>query len=761
MQRPFLFALCLFMHAGAPAAAQALPAGGGLDANRVTELRYGAAADPAPVAASATSAATAKPDAASPAAATPSKAKAAPSAARSPAAARTERAAIPDAIATLWLERTDETGNGGQVPVTFGQAFEPGALARGDRLEAKLGDGKRLPLQLDVKALHPDGSVRHAVVSAVLPTPTAQPLAFGLVRSTQDAGSAPADATPAALLKSGLSATVELDINGKRYTASLERLLAQGKPATWLDGPIAREWLVPAPFVDRGGRAHPHLAARFAVRWYPALKKARVDVTVENNWSHEPSPQHITYDARIAVGGDTVYRKEGLTHYHHARWRTLAWWGGDPALHLRHDSRQLMATRALPNYDSSVVVNERALAALYARWEGPRIEPMGVGVALKGMPTAGGRMDIGLHPGWAVMYLLGMDPRARTVTMGTADLAGSWSVHYRDRRTGLPMSLLDYPYTTLIAPAGDTRNPATGKLEALPKCEPAAQCRTPNWHDVAHQPNLVYLPYLLSGDHYYLEELQFWAMHNVFHSNPGYRQYAKGLVKPEQVRGQAWALRNLAEAAYITPDAHPLKAHFLRILDSNLDWYNAEYTDNPAATRLGFLTHGYAIVYHKKIGLAPWQDDFFTSAVGRTAELGFAKAERLLQWKARFVVERMVGAGSCWITASMYAMRVRDTPTSPLYPTIARIFQASHEPQVANLACGSGEFSTALKLKPGQMVGSFTGTVGAPVNMQPALAYAADALGADGQKAWQQFMGRINKADYGTGPQFAIVPRKQ
>lgn len=566
--------------------------------------------------------------------------------------------------------------------------------------------------------------------------------------------------TPAALLASGLTAAARLDISGKTYRASLERLLAQGKPRTWLAGPIAREWHVDAPLSDASGRPHPHLAARFAVRWYPALETARVDVTIENNWAHEPDPRTFTYDADIAVGGKTVYRKQGLTHYHHARWRKLAWWGKDPALHLRHDSHQLMASRALPNYDPTVVVNERTLSELHAKWIGDRIEPMGVGAAIEGMTNAGGRLDIGLQPGWAVMYLLGMDVRAKTITMGTADLAGSWSVHYRDRRTGAPMSLADYPYSSVIAPASDTRNPATGKLEALPKCVPAAECRTPNWHDIAHQPNLVYLPYLLSGDHYYLEELQFWAMHNVFSSNPGYRQYGKGLVKPEQVRGQAWALRNLAEAAYIVPDNDRLKAHFNQILESNLAWYDAEYTDHPDATRLGFLTHGYAIVYHGQTGLAPWQDDFFTSAVGRVAELGFAQAERLLKWKSRFVVERMTGAGSCWITASMYAMKVRDNAKSPIYPTIARIFQASHEPQVAGLECDSAEFAAALKIRPGQMVGYSHGTMGAPVNMQPALAYAADAMGERGKLAWKRFMNRSIKPDFGTGPQFAIMPRQ-
>jgi hypothetical protein len=58
------------------------------------------------------------------------------------------------------------------------------------------------------------------------------------------------------------------------------------------------------------------------------------------------------------------------------------------------------------------------------------------------------------------------------------------------------------------------------------------------------------------------------------------------------------------------------------------------------------------------------------------------------------------------------------------------------------------------------MTGYSDSESGFPSNMQPALAYAADALGEPGRKAWRQFMARSVKPDYGKGPQFAIVPRQ-
>lgn len=727
-----------------------LPEGGGLDVQKITEIRYGKDA-PAPTAAGL------------PAAAAPSVGGPAPAPAAAPAPASVTRKPVSGALATLWLERSGEAGDEKQVPLTFGQAFAPGALPREARLGLQLADGKRVALQADVKALHGDGTVRHAILSGILPAPGAQPMALGLVRLDKGGDASPpatpADVSPAALVQAGLTASVKLVVDGKPYGANLAQLLGRAKPEAWLNGPVAREWLVSAPLTDRAGQEHPHLAARFAVRWYPALKKARVDITLENNWAWEPGPQNFSYDAEIEVGGKTVYRKAGFEHYHHARWRTLAWWGGAPSLHLRHDSRQLIDSQALPNYDPAVTIAEKALADLSTRWSGPKTEAMGVGAALPAMPTTGGRPDIGLQPAWAVAWLLSQDPRARTVTLGTADLAGSWSMHYRDRRTGLPVSLLDYPYMTRYGHPPDTLNPATRKREAFPTCARADACRTPNQHDVSHQPNLAYLPYLLTGDHYYLEELQFWAMYDVFASNPGYRENRKGLLKPDQVRGQAWALRTLAEAAYITPEGHPLKSHFLQILDSNLDWYNAEYSDNPRANKLGIIVNGYALGYRDKTGIAPWQDDFFTSAVGRVLELGFVKARPLLKYKARYPVERMIGKDSCPMTAAMYSMRVRDSAGTPFYTTIGEAFSKSHEPTIASLACGSTEMAAALKIRPGEMSGFGSATAGYPSNMQPALAYAADALGKPGRKAWDTFMSRSVKPDYSTAAQFAIVPR--
>ncbi|WP_229423029.1 hypothetical protein [Telluria aromaticivorans] len=683
---------------------------------------------------------------------------------QSRATAATSTSTTSTATSSITDVRFESTAAAAQsnVPVTFGQVFAPGHLASAASLSGRLDNGVTIPLQLDVKAKHPDGSVRHAIISAVLPS-----LAAGEVRTmtlNRDAATASTTATTAALMNSGFTASVNATIAGVRYSASADELIKKALATAWLNGSTASEWQVSAPLTTSAGVAHPHLTARFSVRWYDAVKKARVDVVIENNWAYEAAPQNVTYDADILVGGKSVYAKPALQHFHHARWRKMFWWNGAaPEINIKHNSGYLIDSRALPNYNRTLSIPESVLNNLKSKWTGAAIEPMGSGLAIPYMPTTGGRDDIGMLPQWAVVHLLSMDRRARDVTLGTAEQAGSYSAHYRDKKTGQPVSLIDYPYMTLVGTPGDTMNPATKQYESFPKCATTTACTTPYTHDVSHQPAFAYMPYMLTGDHFFLEELQFWGMYNVFNSNPGYRENIKGLLKPEQVRGQAWALRTLAEAAYITPDNDRLKEHFNRILDSNLDWYNQNYPNNPNANKLGIIVNGYAVVYSSNRGMAPWMDDFFTAAIGHAHDLGFTKATTMLKWKAQFPIQRMMGEGTCYIRGAMYSMMVRDSQTSPYYTTIGQAFKASDAAEMpagfSTMQCGSAAMATALKLKVGEMTGYSAAYAGYPSNMQPALAYAADVGGADGAKAWSVFMARTVKPDYRFGPQFDIVPR--
>lgn len=639
------------------------------------------------------------------------------------------------------------------VPLTFGQVFSQGDVPDANALYGKLSDGTVVPLQVDVKAKHPDGSVRHAIISSMLTTlPYNQTLAITLIKAAS-ATTPAAGTTPTALLAAGFTAGVNITLNGQLYTASADALLKSGQIKPWLSGPIVNEWLVSAPLKNAQGVAHPHLTARFAIRSYTGLNKARVDVTLENNWAYEPSPQDFTYDAQVLVGGQTVYAKPALAHYHHARWRKIFWWGTAPLTNIQLNTPYLIASKAVPNYDQSFNIAASALDNIRTKYVGAVTEPMAAGLAVPYMPQTGGRADLGILPAWEAIYLLSMDKSARDASLGTADLAGSWSIHYRDKNTDRPLSVKDYPYAS-SEPRANAVNPATQKSELIPL---PASTGNPNTADSAHEPGFAYLPYLVTGDYYYLEELQFWTMYNMIQFGPGYRLFEQGVYQDDQVRGQAWDLRTLGEAAYITPDNDILKSPLQGFLNYNLDWYNGQYTNNASANTLGVLVNGPALNGGNFI--APWMDDFFTSAVGHIAELGYSKANALLDWKAKFPIGRMIDPGFCWISAGVYNLKITDTGAAPFYSSFAQAYKATDTTGLSAFACNSPQMAVFLNLQVGEMTGYASATDGFPSNLQPALAYAAKSGAAGGAAAWAVFNGRTVKPDYSTGPQFAIIPR--
>jgi hypothetical protein len=681
------------------------------------------------------------------------------------------------------------------IPLTVGQVFAKGDLKPGETVTATF-KGVPTPVQADIKATHDDGSVRHAVISAMLPQLSAgETAALQLSSAPSGTGGASRAKRPDGLLASGFNALVRLNIGGVSYSADAAQLLASKPYKTWLAGPLVSEWQVSGPLMANG-TAHPHLSARFAIRSYSLSYSAlpgptRVDVTVENNWAYQPDPKNVTYDAEILINNQPVYSKAALTHFHHARWRKVFWTGSAPKVHPRHDIAYLLGTGALPNYDRSVIPSQTALAKMKTNWDAADSGPMAMPFLNKYMPATGGRPDIGLQHAWAAMYILSMDARAREVTLGMGDLAGSWPVHYRDKNTDEVVSILEYPYVRDQRIGSDSYNPLTKKHEDMPRCTSteAGACTTPYSPDTAHQPSLAYLPYLVTGDTYHLEELQFWANWNLVTMNPHYRSLAKGLLKGNQVRGQAWSLRTLGHAAYITPDSHPMKAYFKQVLQHNLDFYNATFAGG-ATNQLGFIDNtatGYAVAYGgptgPATGVAPWQDDFFTSVVGHLHEMGFASAKPILDWKARFPIGRMMASGYCWIDGGVYALMVRPSATSSYFTSFADAYQATMRnndgsPMVNSTGaryldqpCGSqaqADWRTQLDKDnkvwrtpwaAGEMTGYATSPTGYPSNMQPALAMAAATGLPNAREAWQRFITRSVKPNYSEQPQFAIVPR--
>lgn len=635
----------------------------------------------------------------------------------------------------------------GVTPFTFGQVFKIGDICPTDGLVGRIAGVEDVILQVDVKATHKDGSVRHAIISGFTPSNGV----MYLIRSVKTASSSHAVGTK--------GVDIRIVEGGVEYHAYNK--IDDNK---WLNGAVVVEYVGFEKLVTPEGIEHPFLTVQINERVY-SNGQAKFDVVVEHTRAYQ-AVADITYDIEIGSGSQVMYSKLGLAHFPCTRYKKTFWQGGKPNLHIKHNTAYLISTKAIPSYDTSVVMKEATLAGYEAALTKFSFEPMATGRFQPVMSAPGGRPDIGLAPDCYAATIISMDKRAKALMLASADVGGSWAAHRRDV-DGSMLDVIKYPYATILGNLGDTLNPLTKQYEKLPALVTTSKLE----HDCAHQPAFAYIPYLLTGDYYYLEELQFWCNYNAYSSNPYYRFFEKGWIKSDQLRGQGWSIRTLAEAEYITPDNHPQKPCFKYWLDCSMEYYRLNYTDavpnsikvtdrrsvvvDPAFyNELGVILTGPTIAYTVKgfpgVGISLYMDDFFTQAVGHAVDLGCDEAARLLKWKSKFQVGRLIADGYCPNDAAIYNLRIRDTNISTTYyTTLKQCRDNTKDP--AQLGCDPVVELTGYPLS----------TEGFPSNYQPALAYAVDSGYEGGDRAWNIFMSRKTKPDYGTAPQFAIVPRKE
>jgi len=176
--------------------------------------------------------------------------------------------------------------------------------------------------------------------------------------------------------------------------------------------------------------------------------------------------------------------------------------------------------------------------------------------------------------------------------------------------------------------------------------------------DLAHQGSFAYIPYLLTGDFYYLDEAYLWASYCLLATWPSPRGGAKGIIA-DQIRGDAWALRNIADAAWIAPTDAPSTSLGAgpegRYLDEKLrnniaDRIRRMYGP-PEFAKLGFW--GPRTVADARIQnpanpnwliTAPWEHDYLIWSFHHLVELGWADAAKPRDFELRWRVGTLTSA---------------------------------------------------------------------------------------------------------------------
>jgi hypothetical protein len=448
-------------------------------------------------------------------------------------------------------------------------------------------DGSPVQTQADVKTRWEDGSVKHAVLCFYIPNLKAN----ATVRvnfKNQATGNNDGFLDKAGMLAPKLDFEAAMEMSGaSTLKASARTMITDGAFTYWLKGGIATSVIIAdhsiARKYDVGFDAHRAIRPIFLATFWPLINKVQVRYIGEI--ANTEAMEDQTYGLKLTSGltsPQLAYSNPAVMHASNSRWTRVAWIGGAPnPISINHYLAYLTRTRFIPNYDPRKSIPAAALTQAYVNFKATNTDLYGAGEWQKAQGTAGGRQDIGPLPDWTVRWLYTGDKRMEEIAFTHADLSAAWPIHFREgkasktldaegtvngvghvlsirKRPTVFLSWLDYGYTL----AADLVTPVA-KL--------AVNTWVPN---TAHQPECVAVQYMLTGDYWYLEELQFWASWDAAQSNGAAIIYTNGRGPTgaeggiaDEIRGQAWVLRTRVMAALLTPDSFPEKPYFTGLIN--------------------------------------------------------------------------------------------------------------------------------------------------------------------------------------------------
>jgi len=571
-------------------------------------------------------------------------------------------------------------------PLQIGRPFVQGAIPSGQSPVFSDG-GTAISTQSDVKNRWPDGSVKFAILSAVVPSLSAS----STKTLSINAGTAPSGSglTPSAFLAANPDFNVSMVFaNGVTASVSARTMMAAGAVTSWCSGPVMTSFVVAdhqTKAFDVGNGNNKSIRPIFHITKWTGFDVYRVRVITES--SDTAKLKQETFSLQVTQGLSSpaqLLQTPTFTQYIGSRFSREFWFGsGVPAAFsgIRHNVGYLASTKAIPNYDPSITLSSTTINSFLSSWNAAAKGPFDPGLWNKYLRDTGGKPYIGLFPSWSVWMMYSDNATAQTALQQNLDLAASFQMHFRTGDTrvfdsvtqasgkGLPVtrdshigqffydnnSYLNSIYTYDISKF-DFVTPS----DTLTKDKSLAVTGNGDWvHDSAHQPDPWYLSYLLTGDYWCLEQLQFWASWGLFDSDPGYTAVVgtySPIYKNTQLRGWAWLLRTRARAAYASVDSSPEKTYFTRATEEALRVFEGimigpggaspiratssanDPPISPNALRYFYTGDFSSNGIPKPAGTfssvrSSYMDSFLYSVIGLVVELGF-NGQELLTWVA-------------------------------------------------------------------------------------------------------------------------------
>ena len=207
------------------------------------------------------------------------------------------------------------------------------------------------------------------------------------------------------------------------------------------------------------------------------------------------------------ANGDTVDLEAPSGHYWFGRWR----WQSAPRP-VRRNYATLAAQNLIPHLDTAGLATGPILTVNpYA--------PMATCGMPQSMGQTGGYPGLGILTGWQAQYLVRGAPE--DAWRAQAEAMNSYSVFVRDPDTHNPLDIVsDYSGANMYSSSEGT--------PYIPKGP--SPCRT----DQGHLPSALYIPWLLTGDPYYLECMQFVCNYQQLSYRPTAAAWSWGATGPGQ-----------------------------------------------------------------------------------------------------------------------------------------------------------------------------------------------------------------------------------
>jgi len=668
-----------------------------------------------------------------------------------------------------------DASSGSGRAYTLGVPLGEGSVSSGSSLVVTKEDGTVLNSQWnELVQWRTDGSALHGVLTFVTPDAGDN---GGTYYVKEGVGFSGTSITKSDVAGAGFDASVNVQVSGTSYSLSAADLLdgtvTPRQDYTHFSGPLAAEFVVGGALRQNGmGSAHDTLQAYFYVRAFKRpVERVYVTVVLENTGAFKALSDIAASNVDVKVGGASLpgFPKNSFTAYADVRYQKRAWWNGDPGLWAQMDVEQVQDTGLVPEY-RDITIDGDTLAGFTQStdWNERNI------LSSSALDSGGAKPELAPYDRWTAAYLISGDQRAWNAMRAAQDeyaamvnKRDSAVSRARDENTGQPIDLGVHGVISDEWGSPGDADTLLANRDGIP------QTRT----DLAHQPAVGYVTYLLTGETNELENLQFSGIATWLNSRPGgypgtipNRQFGER----GQVRSLAWGFRELLNAGTVTPAGHPLRTTMEGAVGNALQEMNdrGRPLDPEGATGLWLSGPGtgVAIIYSSDstpnpddsgsgasdgVGVATWQQDWLTWAIGSAYERGWnteLDSSGLWVWKAQSVVSRFGTDtnGFCWEYAPHFAIGVQDTSSGPLYSTWGQIF-SKNWPGVSNCGPVGGPFARSD--------GNPT-TYGAQIGA--ALAVAASTGISDAQNAWSVYDQR-DTSDWNTTfseePEWAVEAR--